>query len=255
MTPRQIRLVLGASEDETEKFITEMLFLDLIGKVELPFEIPLQGSGVVLSLTRKGAEMLALKEGRPLQGIKYYTPSGRKKSLLFLEHTIFVTELALVVERLKRQGVRITQFEKEPERLLMSVYVKGNRVESIRFPLIPDALLRVEHEGKEHVLLVEVDRGTVNLGRMELRFRAYGAFWQNRFAEKILGSRNLRVVTIAPTKKRLENLLARVRGIEAGKGIFWFARQEDILLEKPENFLDAIWRTTRGDNIKLFSIS
>ena len=249
LTPRQIALFLSFLEKEN---FSSMLEEKLISAIQIPFVIPGQDDGSVFCLSRKGAEVLALYNQKPVEEIKYITPSKQKRSLLFLEHTICLNEFVLVMEKLSDAGIRILQFEREPKGIFPNVFVRSARgVECLS--LIPDAVFKTEFADKEHLFLVEIDRGTMNLARMRQKFRAYVDLWKDRFMEKKFNLKNLRVLVVCPGERRVKSFIEEVRKIGTGMGLFWLTAQEKITLDEPERFLGNIWRTAKNEKCRLFN--
>jgi hypothetical protein len=111
--------------------------------------------------------------------------------------------------------------------------------------VIPDAHFVLEDsQGRLAHFFLEADRGTMTLQRFLSKLQAY---WQMRTID--VGDalpRAFRVLTLAPSKRRMENLLRTATDADsrhAGSRMFCFTIERDYDLKNPDALFGPIWRT------------
>lgn len=163
------------------------------------------------------------------------------RSALSLAHELVVNEFALVLERLAAmERLRLLSWQTSRERIgaVTHLAVKGCVV---RVPLVADGLAIVEVGGRKLGLLIEVDMATVSVATMRRKFVGYHAWWQEGGPARRLGLAAARVLTIAPTPRRLERL--RTLAVETndgrGTGLLWFLPTSAVDVARPELLFDA----------------
>ncbi len=199
----------------------------------------------VLALARRGAERLALAKGEEVQAFPYVIPSRLKRSLFTIEHTLCINQVGVVLERLQRRlfDFTILDWETVPQRIGTSILIRKPG-DHLRVPLVADAFFGVRWGKECPWFLLEVDRGTVSLKRMALKFQGYLNWWKQDGPKARFGVKNLRLLVLCPNERRMLRLQEAVRscGIRSGRGFVWFALQDIVDSERPESFLKADWR-------------
>ena len=82
------------------------------------------------------------------------------------------------------------------------------------------------------------------------KMRAYWNWWRQGGHTKRFGTKSFRVLTIAKTEKRKENLRKITKGADdrrRGSLMFWFTSGENYNIQNPENILGPIWQTPKDD--------
>lgn len=255
LTARQLQLAVGCAE-------VDLLGLEDTGLVlgfGLADPFRQRESERVYALTRQGAQALMARKNLDRSEVPYLTPGQRQRSLLTLQHTLARNECALALEHACRDSAdtEMLGWEHRPERIADAAFLYDEKLGSVRVPLVPDGVAILRHRGTEHVLIVEIDRGTVGIPRMTLRYRGYAAWWENGGPERKYGVRASRVLTVAPTEKRTENLRAAARkAIRRGRGsrLLWFATEDAVQIGGDVLHAPA-WRlahTRNGQRYALF---
>ena len=222
----------------------------------------------LVALARGGALVLARKIGCEVSDVPYLTPVKLKRSLFTLEHTLLVTELGLVLEKLSEtnaHGRQATDRENdspstpcipraEPRFRLLRFETAANRIgTSVRLiregevwnvPLVADALVDSSFDGRTHSFLVEIDRGTTTYARMRRKFLGYERWWREHGPLERFGVRNLRLLVLTSSEERLKRLKTAVEEDTGGKGVgfIWFGLLADVSLENPARILDPVWQ-------------
>jgi hypothetical protein len=192
------------------------------------------------ALTRNGAKLHAVETGEPAPPIPH-----PRRSLFTLAHELAVTEVGIVLETLHAtNAIILRRWETSREKIAASVLLYAQR-RLDRVPLVADGYAVIERDGVLDGFLVECDRGTVSVARMQKKFAGYLAWSREGGPEKRFGIRRLRVLVIVPNDGRLARL--RDAAIEAtgGTGLISFAVQADVAVTSPERFLGAVWRAAR----------
>ncbi len=199
----------------------------------------------VWALARRGAEALALAQGSEVNTVPYTIASRLKRSLFTLEHTLAVNQVGVVLEGLQARlpDFHLRSWETTPQRIGTSILIRepGNH---LRVPLVADAFFGLSWKREHPWFLVEVDRGTVSLKRMRLKFQGYLHWWKRNGPKERFGVRDLRLLVLCPNERRLLRLRDAVRdcGVSFGRGFIWFALQDVADISRPERLLEARWR-------------
>lgn len=177
------------------------------------------------ALSRRGAALLAASTGSAPMNAPTLS-----RSVYLLAHQLAVADVGLTLEALDERGeLRLRRWETVPERLAQVAHVV-ERGAVVRVPLVADALAVVEDARGLQAVLVEVDRGTVSVARMRRKYEGYLSWWRAGGHRAHLGIEPVRVLTVAPTTRRLERLEGL--GLELndgrGTGLLWFALHESI---------------------------
>ena len=209
----------------------------------------------VLALRRDGRHELARLLDVDSGSISYSTRSSCDRSAMFMDHHLAVSRFGLLLaQTLVRAGTpaRLLSWETDPDRLADSAHVLNDPRLLGRQPLVADALAVVQGPGSVEGLLVEIDRGTERPGYMAKKYAGYLAWWKDGGPMKRFDVRALRLLTIAPDKKRIERLRDAAKEATHGHaaGLFWFAAEDNLLRH---GFLAPVWSSLRADHLALWS--
>lgn len=196
------------------------------------------------ALTLRGARLLAELTGdEPV-------PVGRARSNAILDHELLKNDLAVVLQLLDAHGaIELLRWETARDALADAVHLmRGSRGE--RVALVADALAVIATPAGPTALLVEIDMGTVPVGRMRTKFAGYAAWWRGGGPERRFGTKSLRVLTIAkhaPRTARLRATAAEAVGSDS-HGLLWFASADVLDADAPEKLLAPRFSTARPDD-------
>ncbi len=182
-------------------------------------------SPVLYGLDKRGAELLRLEFG--YEGLHWFASMKELKDE-FLEHTLAIADFRIAVTiACQRTGYRLltwhgeTELKADYDRVTIRTD-KGSRAVSV----IPDGYFAIETPlGKAHFFL-EVDRGTMTVGRFRDKVAAYIAYYQQGYQHRY-GTKSLRILTVTVGEQRLTNL-KRVTEQILGTHWFWFSLSSKV---------------------------
>ncbi len=211
----------------------------LVYRIFMPVRPADRAHVTVFGLARRGAELLRPHHNgeRPPHLLKRELKSG-----LQLEHTLKRNDVRLTLDRLGQLHPKFTLLDwtQDPGEVHGEALLKSGRTIR-RVPCVPDGVAILRLGAECQVLAVEVDRGTVPIDRMHLRYRAYWQRWRDGTVGHRYGHVPFRVLTITTTKARLEALRKAALTAPNGKQgtrLFWFGLFDQVDFEKPEQLLE-----------------
>jgi len=196
---------------------------------------------LIYSLAKKGAALVA-------EGKNQLAPGKQPKDagVSFMSHSLMISDFKTIIElALKNNGQSKLYSWKEPG-VIGGVYFEGERL-----PVAPDAFFTIEDKGDLLHFFLEADRSTMTLERMLNKLRAYWNWRAEGSHTRKFGISNFRVLTVALTEERKENLREIAKKADAsgaGSDMFWFACEKKYSLENPESILSPIWRSAKGES-------
>ena len=125
------------------------------------------------------------------------------------------------------------------------------KTDRLYWPMEPDALLVLSHNGQRRAFFLEIDRGTesglspransfsTKLGKYATYFKALRATdpWMKGLPQPD-------VMVITTSNQRLQNL-KRITADGGGRSAYWFALAEHV--EPPYNFMGSVWQRIGGE--------
>ncbi len=207
---------------------------------------------LVYALGNRGAEVLETEGVARRSGVRWDT-KNRNVSRVFLHHTLAVAEVMVAFEAGCRNhgGVQIIP----PEEVLAGAPAETQR---LRLPfrwqvevrwggkshclgVEPDQVFGLhfeeEPEGRNRAFFfLEADRGTMPVTRKGLaqtsflrKLLAYQGTWRRGLHRAHLGIPNFRVLTVTPSRERVEHLVEACRTLSGGGSrLFLFAQGERL---------------------------
>jgi len=212
-----------------------------------------QGSEpLVYALGNRGAELLEAEGVARPRGVRWETKK-RNVSRVFLHHTLAVAEVMVAFEVAcrGREGVRFIP----PEEVLQRAPAETRRLrlpfrwqvdvrhggKPYRLGVEPDRVFALEFHGapenrRRAYFFLEADRGTMPVTRKGLaqtsflrKLLAYQGTWRRELHRTHLGIPNFRVLTVAPSRERVEHLVEACRTFSGGGSrLFLFAQGERL---------------------------
>lgn len=216
-----------------------------LGYVERPpsqKENALPSDFLVYSLGKKGA-FLAFADKRDIQT---WVRINAKISSPNLEHALMISQFRTALTlALQKRGGQITRWFQGHD-LKDTLTMKGKSP-----AIVPDGFFTIEvDDGLWHFFL-ETDRSTMSHHRFLTKMRVYWNWWREKTYNDWLGITKFRVLTIADTEGRKENLRATTKDADTrreGSNLFLFACEKDYSFQKPEAVLSPIWLSARDEN-------
>ncbi|MFH0852616.1 MAG: replication-relaxation family protein [bacterium] len=219
-------------------------YLYHLGYVERPKSqtlINLPSDYLVYALGKKGAQLAFAEE----RAVKSWSRLNAKIASPNLAHALMVSQFRTVLTlALQKRGGKITRWHQGYD-LKDILTIKG------RSPaIVPDGFFTIEiDDGCWHFFL-EADRSTMNHHRFLTKMRAYWTWHAEKTYNANLRLENFRVLTIADTEGRRDNLRTTTKDADtrrSGSGLFLVTCEKEYSLEKPEAVLQLIWQSPKDD--------
>ena len=245
---RQIRALVGGSKHNVTERLSRLFHHAYLDRPSHQRELRSEGYRfIVYALAPKGARLLATELGKNVRVSRHLAEDNRTVKRFYLAHTLMVSQFRACLTLACRERTDIELVEwRVPERPLARVVLGGRRV-----AVIPDAhfALRAE-DGLIAHFFVEADRGTMSHRRFLSKLQAY---WRLRSRGEDSGiPRAFRVLTIATSNRRMENLLTTAIHADPrkmGSAMYCFTVESSYSLEDPQGVFGCIWRSP-GDQVK-----
>jgi hypothetical protein len=211
---------------------------------------------LVYALARRGAQILA-ELGMPIDHRLDWTTKNARATSYFLAHTLEVADAMIAFDLASRDGgprlidhhellpfmPENTRASRDPFRCRITVSRRGIN-ERLTIGVVPDRLFSVAYtDNRRHNYALELDRATTDIhsktliGKSSFRRKLTGYFyvWQAHRHTETWGFQSFRVLTITPSDKRLENMLAVLREVTDGAapGLFLFTTSERFATSGP----------------------
>lgn len=148
----------------------------------------------------------------------------------FLSHTLAITDVRIAITLACRAaGYTLIQWEGETD--LKADYDRVNVTDthgkSQSISLIPDSYFTLETPRGNTSCFLEMDMGTMTLGRFQMKIRAYHAYVLSGHYQSRYQTRSLRVLTVTNSTTRAENLKKSAEAIGAAR-LFWFTNKASV---------------------------
>ena len=197
-------------------------------------------------LTKQGARMLMVATGAKAEGVSMarLRRSSQKRS-----HELGVSDFALGVLSLARDGrVDLLGIETDDRKIGTSAVVTRDGTGARRVALQADLLVAFRTPSGPSALLVEIDRGTVSVAKMEERYQGYLAWHREGGPERDFAIKAMRVLTVAPDAKRLRKLHDAALSANDGRrsGFVLFAEEKEASVTGRGSLLDPIAHSLGG---------
>ena len=219
----------------------------------------------IYGLGRAGAHVLA-EAGIPLKEKLDWTTKNARATAQFLAHTIETAETMIAFELACRAEGAPTLIDHHdllpylPEETRdddapfhARVTLKTSR-EALTIGVIPDRMFSLAFEGRTRLnFALELDRGTMDIksrqlvGKSSFRRKLLGYYqlWKEGLHTSQWGFKAFRVLTVTPSEKRIENMIAVQKEIvgEQGSNLFLFTTPKRLAEKSP---LADVWVTGKG---------
>jgi hypothetical protein len=245
--PSHELLALLAPEGLSRDLLDAWVAAGLLHQGAVPLELLKPEATAYLALTAKGAREFAMMTGRSLKGI---SRALLRRSAQTRAHEVAKGSIVMALLAAEReQLIELTGIEAEDKRLATSAVITTDKGPS-RIGLQADLFVGYAREHKPAALLVEVDRGTVSVARMEAKYRGYLAWKAFGGPERDFNARALRIVTTVPNARRLEQLHAAALKASGGRrsGLLLFALHEHFSARYPERLVEPVARVLDPDS-------
>lgn len=192
-------------------------------------------SPIVHALGNKGAQLL-LERG-VIDPVKAdWTTKNREVQNPFIRHEMMINDFRIALTAALR--ARLVGWRSD----LVFEIGQGK--------LIPDGFFGIETNGRRRFYFLEADRSTMTGKLYYEKLKKYWALWKSGvLPRRLKGVDNFRVLTLAKTAARAENLRKRARDVDdrkEGSALFCFASTDGYDLTEPASVLNVTWTTAKG---------
>lgn len=194
---------------------------------------------IVYALGKEGAKLVFPDK-------KMKSPSaGKTKETgpVFLWHSLMISNFRAVLSLALRNAKESKLARWQAEDLADEVYAEGEKL-----PLAPDAFFTLEDRDDYLHFFLEADRSTMARERFLKKMRGYWQWWREEGHKRKFGISRFRVLTVAVSEERKENLREITKQADEGRRgseMFLFACEKAYDLEKPESILRPIWQSPK----------
>jgi hypothetical protein len=187
------------------------------------------GTALIYALGDKGAGLLSREK-----------PKG-EVAFPYLAHAMMISRFHSIL------SLALKEHADKPE---LTRWVQGYELKDLlssrgeKTELVPDAFFSVEHKGDMLHFFLEADRGTMTRERVLNKMKIYWQWWRTERCKEKLNITRFRVLTIAPSEERSENLRKTTKDADTrkeGSAMFLFAPETAFSLKKPEAALAPVW--------------
>jgi len=237
--------------------------------------MPVEGSRpFVYGLGKHGARALR-DQGHRINTDVDWTEKNKRAGSKFIEHTLQIADFMVGLELAcrARNGVGLLRaheiIEAAPEKTRRAREPLRWRVERIErgrreiATVVPDGLFALTFpDDTAAYFLLEVDRGTIPINRTDTegtaawrkniryKFATYYDGWKAGRHVEQFGVKQVRVLTITSSAKRVENMLTTIDEITEGRGsnFFLFVDRARLAVSNP---LNVEWVSGKGERVRL----
>ena len=242
LNTEQIQALVGGSKHNVTERLSRLFHHAYLDRPVHQRELRSEGyRQIIYALAPKGLRLLASTQGEQARKASRLAESNRSAKRYYMAHTLMVSQFRVCLTLACRANghIRVRGW-RVPHAPLAKVLVGRRHV-----AVIPDAQFTLEAEdGYVAHFFLEADRGTMSHKRFLMKLQAY---WGMRsLAEDPVVPAAFRVLVVAPSQQRMENLLATATSADprrTGSRMFCFTSELDYTLEKPGALLESIWRT------------
>lgn len=232
-------LFFGASTSASQRRLALLFHHGFLTRVFLTVRASYMLSPALYMLDKRGAELLRMEFG--YDDIAWTTKSN-DVGQPFLEHTLAINDVRVAVMLACRQTKDFVLLDWRSEAQMKADYdrvtITPPKGRAAHISLIPDSFFVVQTPQGKAPFFLEVDRGTETTGRFQTKILAYQAYIQSGAYQQRYGFKSIRVLTTAPSLKRLEGLKIVTESAGGGQR-YWFAVQGDISVQSALH--EPIW--------------
>jgi len=244
----QIQALIGGSKRNVSERLSRLFQHGYVDRPAHQRELRTDGYRyLIYALSQQGARLLSERLGDARYVSRHLTENNKRVKSVHLAHTLMISQFRACLSLACRARDDLTLASwKTPERALARIRISG-----VRVPVIPDAYFALKDaDGHTAHFYLEADRGTMTQKRFLRKLKAY---WRLHLANpRTLAPRSFRVLTIARSQKRTENLVETATAADPqGKGslMFYFACEDTYSLDNPVATLDYIWLSPADDKL------
>lgn len=255
LNSEQIKALINGSERGILRRLQKLFHHGFLDRPLSQIVYPLTGTPkMVYALGDKGADLLATVSALDRGKIKWREKNKEVKDR-HIQHTLMISNFRVCLKKSLDMipDANLLFWEKENVKKLKDyVYIRDLERGKIRLPIIPDGFLGIQDKRGKMYFFLEADQSTMTNARFFKKMKAYWNWWRQGGHTRRFGIKAFRVLTIAKTEKRGENLreiTKKADDQQTGSFMFWFTSEENYHLDRPESILGPIWKTPKESNL------
>ena len=244
LSTEQVNRLLFSSISRARKRLYQLWQHGYLNRIIKPTRLGEGSSSFFYALSGTGAGLLRNS------GLGEFLSSNRSPKISFQygEHASRINDFRICLELASRKhaDLKLMSWQQGKEPKLM-IPIRGKSVTK-PVTLIPDAFFGLNIAGKNYFYFLEIDQGTVDLGRIRSKFGAYLSLWNDKTAISKLGIRSFRVLYITSGERRCNNMLGAMKSLERFHprlDVFALTDQEKYSLAVPALIFEPIWKTVQ----------
>lgn len=228
----QIQELFFGSQSTASYRLTRLFQHEYLDRNFLPTLGGLASSPILYALGKRGADILFTHYGLAREDLR--RKLGKKElSPMFLEHILQINEFRIAVTlAAKEAGYSMETWLDDAE--LKSDYdyvtVDTPTGRKAKVSLIPDSYFTLEVPQGRASFFLELDRGTMTLGRFQQKILTYKKYFSSGQYQRRYKTKSLRVLTITVSEKRLQNLKRKADEVDGGR-VFWFTTLDQVRMD------------------------
>lgn len=193
----------------------------------------------VYSLGREGARLIAEEDQLPFESLRWHYAKNHEAKDRYLKHTLeiarFRTALTLAIQHGK-EPLKLERWISGFDLAKESVRVNGKRI-----PVYPDGFftLRNSETTKRRHFMLEMDLGTMTIGRFAKKIQGYRTYWEEGRHKGHYRIGTFQLLTVTTREERLRNLMQATYKLYPGKRQFLFTTLDRYSLQEPEHVLNT----------------
>ena len=236
LSMEQILALHGGGMRNLQRRLRYMFHMGIVERPSAQKAFP-AGRFLIYSLGDAGKKLLSRKD------------VGRRKEVgdSYLAHAMMISQFRATLT------LALRKYPSHPkiERWLQGYDLKDELASRGQHPdLVPDAFFTIREERGAKDFFLEADQGNMKHKLMLAKMRTYWKWHLDKRHQKTLGIENFRVLTIAPSETRTENLCRETKSADdkkTGSNMFLFLSETRYSLEKPDAMLEPIWISAKGE--------
>lgn len=236
LSMEQILALYGGGMRNLQRRLRYMFHMGIVDRPDAQKSFPAERF-LIYSLGDEGKKLLLLKD------------FGRRKEVgsPYLLHAMMISQFRATLTLALRKHPNHPKIERwlQGYDLKDALASRGQSTE-----LVPDAFFTIRGDDGARDFFLEADQGNMSHKLMLAKMRTYWKWHREKKIPQMLGIENFRVLTIAHSEARAENLCQTAKqgdDRKVGSNMFYFLSETKYSLKKPEAILLPIWDSAKGE--------
>jgi len=247
----QIKALCWGSEQVILRRLWKLFHHGYLDRPKQQIRYGIEGSEpMIYAITNKGANLLKKELGTERKKVDFKVKNFEVGDR-HIFHTTMISQIRAAVTLAAKGHPDINFLFWQSEGKFTDCTILKKNGKNLRIPIVPDGFFGIKYGDKKLYFFIEADRSTMTGKRILKKMKGYWNYWKEGGLAKEAKIENFRVLTIAKTDKRKNNLCKITKKADEkqkGSSLFWFACVKQISLETPGDFFFAnIWNTAKED--------